>query len=346
MARTWVRLDSGFYLDRRLRVAGSCARLIWPHILCLLRQHSGMLSDGDLDPSALADVIGADVDTWKKGIEGLRQSGLLTWAMQEKHRGRGIYQDVEGWVTPNWDEYQPDHRARSDRRVKTVPGTDNIDDTLMVPGNNGVVTSCTSLGKNGEKSSMVPGTVVSQVPENTGSELVPYSVERSHTALNDVERPVPVYVSNSSIDSKKNGPGDQSSKEAVELDGYWQKLSGASPRAGTEAEKKRLRRWDKYLKDYTKKELKTLVKSLSKSPWWRGETNSDGTDVFRLGPSKFLNKPENVEALMMRCQKMDKASLIRSPYPEQYTDEVWSGMTEAERREYSTVVDSSSAKTA
>ena len=332
MARPWIRLDSGFYLDRRLRAAGSSARLIWPHVLCLMRQHSGMLSDGDLDPEALADVIGSDADTWRDGIDGLKGAGLLVFETHERHRGRGIYQEVSGWVTPNWNEYQPDHRARSDRRSKSVPGTDDVGDTLLVPGNNNNVSNTTGVCQESENDSSVTRI-------NTGNETVPGTPKRSQGLPNSVGQPVYVYVdsnTSSSSTEKLNGPRDQYHPDAVALDKCWQKLSGARPREGTEAERKRMKRWERYLKEYSHSELKSLVTSLSLSPWWRGK-NGDGTDVFRLGPSKFLNKPENVEALIMRAQLSKGPKLIESPYPDQYTDEIWTGMTEEERSEYSDI---------
>ena len=335
MARPWIRLDSGFYLDRRLRAAGSEARLIWPHILCLLRQHGGMLSDGDLDPEALADVIGADSVTWDSGIAGLKKAGLLVFDTQERHRGRGIYQEVSGWVTPNWNYYQPDHRARSDRRNKTVPGTDEVSDTLLVPGNNNNVSNTTGVCQETENETH---STLEIIEEKT----VPGTAQRSQGLPNSVGQPVYVYVdsnTSSSSTEKLNGPRDQYHPDAVALDACWQKLSGARPREGTEAEKKRMKRWERYLKDYSPSELKSLITSLSLSPWWRGK-NGDGTDVFRLGPSKFLNKPENVEALIMRAQLAKKPRLIESPYPDQYTDEVWTGMTEEERSEYSEIASS------
>jgi hypothetical protein len=261
MSSPWFRLQADFYLDRDLRRAGPDARLCWPFVLCVLKQARGVASDSDLDPFALADLIGGDVAMWEGGISRLRDVGLLVETTADVHRGRGKYESVTGWAARSWQKFQPDPRPRADRR--TVPNGPE-----RSPGLNGAVRT------------------VPNGPEPT------VSVSVSNETLPLTEQP-PVVPQKSQKASKSTHTKRQ--REAVALDDLWQDLSGAKLRPGTAAEKKRLARWGRYLKDHSFDELAAMVRALAKDEWWRGG-NRDGKDLFREGPAKFLNDAEKVEA--------------------------------------------------
>ncbi len=108
MASPWFRLQCDYYLDRDLRKAGPDARVCWPALLCVIKQGRGYASDADLDPFALADIIGGDERMWEMAISRLEAVGLLV-------------KEEKGWTARSWARFQPD--ARPNSRSRDVPGT-------------------------------------------------------------------------------------------------------------------------------------------------------------------------------------------------------------------------------
>jgi hypothetical protein len=253
MTRPWIRLDADFAGDSKLLRAGSDARLIWPHVLALLKRCHGVATDDDLHPEAMAAVCGT-VEQWTAGLDGLRRVGLLTFGPRECRQRRAVW-TKEGWQTPNWDRFQPDSRPRA--KDRTLP-----------------------QGQSGTKRDRVG---------QSGTRAVPSSLSDC-----PVQKEQPPVVPQKSQKASKSTPTKRQ-RDAVALDDLWQDLSGAKLRPGTAAEKKRLARWGRYLKDHTFEDLAAMVRALSKDEWWRGG-NRDGKDLFREGPAKFLNDAEKVEA--------------------------------------------------
>jgi len=104
--RLWLKLDSGYYLDPKLRKVGADARLCWAPILALMKQHGGLIPDDELDAEYLADQVGGDAEMWDRAISRLKDLDLLVLTTQSRHRGRGVYADVSGWTAPNWVRFQ------------------------------------------------------------------------------------------------------------------------------------------------------------------------------------------------------------------------------------------------
>ena len=137
--RLWLKLDSGYYLDPKLRKAGADARLCWAPILALMKQHGGLIPDDELDSEYLADQVGGAVEMWKRAISRLKDLDLLVITTQSRHRGRGVYADVSGWTAPNWikfqapaGEKQPTETTRNtvQRRSTTLNGVKRIETAL------------------------------------------------------------------------------------------------------------------------------------------------------------------------------------------------------------------------
>lgn len=103
MGRPWLRLNTDYMIDPKLRRAGAEARLVWPPILAAMKPADGRLSDDDLDPEILSDLHGMSVDFWRTGINRIKAVGLLV-------------RDGDKWTTPHWTEYQPDSRPSSRQR--------------------------------------------------------------------------------------------------------------------------------------------------------------------------------------------------------------------------------------
>ena len=123
MASPWFRLQANYYLDRDLRKAGPDARLVWPIILCVFKANGGEAVASDLDPEALADIVGGSPDLWAAGIGRLQEVGLIV----EGERG--------GWTARSWTKFQPDSRKNSRARPaasQDVPGTER--ESQGVPG--------------------------------------------------------------------------------------------------------------------------------------------------------------------------------------------------------------------
>lgn len=92
----WLRLDSDFALDGRLRK--SRAILWWPLVLSVLKRHGGRAPSVDLDPDVLCDVAQATPDAAKTAMDGLLRVGLLV--------------EADGFFTsPAWDDHQIDPGA-------------------------------------------------------------------------------------------------------------------------------------------------------------------------------------------------------------------------------------------
>lgn len=102
-----------------MRRAGGDARLIWPHVLCVLRRCGGVATGEDLHPEALADLVGGDQEQWQRGLDGLRRVGLLVAVEREIRRGRGT-RTKRGWGVEEeaWADYQPDGRPRGASRKR------------------------------------------------------------------------------------------------------------------------------------------------------------------------------------------------------------------------------------
>ena len=261
MTAPWFRLQADFYLDRDLRRAGPEARLCWPFVLCVVKQCRGVADDAALDPFTFADLIGGDVAMWETGIASLKTVGLLVEWSGDVHRGRGKYDAVSGWRARSWDKFQPDSRPKGSTR--TVPNGPER-----------------SQGPNGTDQT-VPNGPIRPVTVSVSSETLPVTEQ-------------PPLIPQKAQKAQKAKPSRRR-RDAVTLDALWQDLSGARPRKGTAAERKRLARWERFLKDFDVDELSTLLRSLAANEWWRGG-NRDGKDLFREGPAKFLNDPEKVEA--------------------------------------------------
>ena len=97
----WIRFDVQTYMDAKVRL-GRCGA-VWPWVLTTLKRCGGSVTDEDLEPVLCAADLCIEVEQVEAQLAGAKRVGLLVRSGDE-------------WVTPGWDTYQPDPRARWDKR--------------------------------------------------------------------------------------------------------------------------------------------------------------------------------------------------------------------------------------
>jgi len=108
MSRQWIRLDTGYMMDGKLARAGWEAALIWPAVICRVKERGGVCDPEDLDPLLLHRLTGAPVEMIDRSLDSLARVGLLVWGSYRMRGGKGGSTDVEGVVIPGWRRFNPD----------------------------------------------------------------------------------------------------------------------------------------------------------------------------------------------------------------------------------------------
>lgn len=130
--KPWLRLDAHYSDDPRLVSAGWPLRALWPCYLALLKRESGVLSEEHTNATYMAHLFGGEFVVWLEALADAKEWGLLVEGSRSVKVGRAPAYERRGWITPRWDEYQPDSRANSRRR-----DTERPRDNTSVPGTNG-----------------------------------------------------------------------------------------------------------------------------------------------------------------------------------------------------------------
>ena len=108
------------YEDVKLVLAGWEATLLWPHVLCLLKQRGGVFDDDESSPEFVAATLRCPVEIASAGMAGLKRAGLLVDGSRRCPGGAGGSHERTGWVTPSWDKWAVDRRERGEGRAKTT----------------------------------------------------------------------------------------------------------------------------------------------------------------------------------------------------------------------------------
>ena len=108
------------YEDVKLVLAGWEATLLWPHILCLLKQRTGVMDNDECSAAFIAATLRCPMELAEPAVAGLKRVGLLVEGSRSCPGGAGGSHEREGWVTPSWDKWSVDPRIRGEARAKTT----------------------------------------------------------------------------------------------------------------------------------------------------------------------------------------------------------------------------------
>jgi hypothetical protein len=96
--------------DAKLVLAGWEATQAWPHVLCLLKESRGILSDDEVSPEYFAAIYRCPLDFATAAMDGLKRTGLLVKGTRKTRGGPNGSTEIEGWITPKWDKWAIDKR--------------------------------------------------------------------------------------------------------------------------------------------------------------------------------------------------------------------------------------------
>ena len=120
----FCRLDSRWYDDDKIILAGWEAAAVWGGVLARMKLHGGVLPAKECLPAVLSALLHMPLRVVSPAVLALRAVGLLVDGSRSVRGGDGGRHLVVGWVTPRWDAWQvePGERPNPKQRREEACG--------------------------------------------------------------------------------------------------------------------------------------------------------------------------------------------------------------------------------